>query len=577
MDAQAEYRRRLNDSRQCAEAGRRRDLRFGAAKLGMAAGWVAAAWLSWVRHWWSGLWVALAFAVLAALFVLHAQAIAARARAERAVRFYQRGLARLQGGWSGTGAAGERFRDPEHPYADDLDLFGPGSLFELLSTARTPMGEECLAAWMRSPAEPGVIAERQRQVAAWRNELELREAVASVGDDLKQELRPARLAQWAIARSSLQGRAVRAAYALVAVGAVAALLYGLGTARMETFFGLVALEVVLVYRRRSAVEETIADLGANGQGLRLFAEILSQAPGAKSTGGVPALRRLAKLADWIEASESMIGRILDYVVLYSLQLGYFAEAWRRRYGPQMASWLQTVGEFEALLSLASHAYEHPGDPFPEVVPGAAMEYEGKELGHPLLPEEVCVRNSVRLDESTRLLLVSGSNMSGKSTLLRTVGVNAVLAQMGGPVRARSLRLTPLALGTRLRTADSLQKGRSGFYAEILRLRQVVELTAGRLPLLFLFDELLEGTNSHDRVVGAAGLLRALLAQPALGLVTTHDLSLTALAEELGPAVRNVHLEDQIEGNDVHFDHKLRDGVVTKSNALALMRIIGLKV
>jgi DNA mismatch repair ATPase MutS len=167
-------------------------------------------------------------------------------------------------------------------------------------------------------------------------------------------------------------------------------------------------------------------------------------------------------------------------------------------------------------------------------------------------------------------------MSGKSTLLRTVGLNAVLAQMGAPVRATRLQLTPLAVGTCLRTADSLQLGRSGFYAEILRLRQILQLTEAALPLLFLFDELLDGTNSHDRVVGGEGLLRALLARPAVGLISTHDLALTGVAAEM-KGVRNVHFEDQIEGNDVRFDHHLRPGVVTRSNALALMRIVGLDV
>ncbi len=168
-------------------------------------------------------------------------------------------------------------------------------------------------------------------------------------------------------------------------------------------------------------------------------------------------------------------------------------------------------------------------------------------------------------------------MSGKSTLLRTVGVNAVLAFAGAPIRGKALRLTPLALGTRIRTGDSLQEGLSNFYAEILRIRKVFELTNSEKPLLFLFDELLEGTNSHERRHGAECLVRALIDERAIGMVTTHDLALTDMAASIGSAVRNAHFQDYIEKGEMRFDFKLREGVVTKSNALELMRLVGLKV
>src|SRR6185312_15488671 len=273
------------------------------------------------------------------------------------------------------------------------------------------------------------------------------------------------------------------------------------------------------------------------------------------------------------AQDSLMGRMLDFVVLYRAQLAFAADHWRARHGGLVAQWLEAAGEFEALLAMGGLAYERPEDTFAQVSEGG-LGFEAEGLGHPLLAEATCVRNSIRLDETARILLVSGSNMSGKSTWLRTVGLNTVLAQMGAPARARRLRVGRCALGTRLRTVDSLQLGRSGFYAEILRLRQVFELTRGALPVLFLFDELLEGTNSHDRVIGAAGLLRALLERRTLGLVTTHDLTLTQVAARESRIV-NMHFEDQIEGDDVRFDHRLRPGVVTRSNALSLMRIVGL--
>ena len=285
------------------------------------------------------------------------------------------------------------------------------------------------------------------------------------------------------------------------------------------------------------------------------------------------------MVTWIDARESYLMKLLEVPVLYSLQVGFVADAWHRRNGRRVRAWISVVGEMEALLSLAAYAYERPGDPFPEIVEGknADAHFAGEELGHPLIAAAQCVRNSVRLDAKTRVLLVSGSNMSGKSTLLRTVGINLVLAMAGAPIRGKALRLSPLALGTRIRGTDSLQEGRSNFYTEILRIRQVFTLAEKEMPLLFLFDELLEGTNSHDRRIGAEALLRALAGHGALGMVTTHDLALTEVAAALDGSARNVHFEDQIANGEMSFDYKLRDGIVPKSNALELMRWIGLKV
>ncbi len=211
------------------------------------------------------------------------------------------------------------------------------------------------------------------------------------------------------------------------------------------------------------------------------------------------------------------------------------------------------------------------------LPNTTAVFLGEELGHPLIPAKECVRNTVRLDAQTRMLLVSGSNMSGKSTFLRVAGINAVLALAGAPIRGKSLHMTPVRLGTSIRRVDSLQEHRSSFYTEILRIRDVFELTEGAANVLFLFDELLEGTNSNDRRIGAEGLLRALLERGAMGIVTTHDLALTDIAQVWPNAVRNVHFQDYVEDGKMRFDHKLRDGVVAKSNALELMRLIGLKV
>jgi DNA mismatch repair ATPase MutS len=309
--------------------------------------------------------------------------------------------------------------------------------------------------------------------------------------------------------------------------------------------------------------------------LQEFASELKRGPQPASA----ALRKFAHIVNWIDAADNLFVKVIDRPLLYVVQTGLAADALRKSYGRRMRAWINIAGEIEALLSLATYSFEHPADPFPEFAEedDAQAVFAAEELGHPLIAAAKCVRNSVRLDSNTRVLLVSGSNMSGKSTLLRTVGINTVLSLAGAPVRGKSLRLSSLSLGTRLRSSDSLQEGRSNFYTEVLRIKQVVDLVNSGSPTFFLFDELLDGTNSHDRRIGAERVLRAFLERGAIGMVSTHDLALTEMATSLGGIVHNVHLQDYVENGQMRFDYKLRDGVVAKSNALELMRLAGLKV
>lgn len=264
------------------------------------------------------------------------------------------------------------------------------------------------------------------------------------------------------------------------------------------------------------------------------------------------------------------------LVAWDLHFAFAIEAWRGRYGGRIRQWLDAIGELEALCSLAAYAYEHPADPFPQIEEKGPI-FEGAGLGHPFLPYGQCVRNDVDLNPRQRLYLVSGSNMSGKTVLLRTVGINTVLALAGAPVRARALRLSPLTVGATLYIHDSIQTGTSRFYAEILRIRDLMSLAQNSPPLLFLLDEVFHGTNSRDRKIGAQAVLGAFLAAGAIGLVTTHDLTLTEMVDDLKEQAVNVHFEDQVEGDKLVFDYRLRPGVVQKSNALDLMRAIGLPV
>jgi len=286
--------------------------------------------------------------------------------------------------------------------------------------------------------------------------------------------------------------------------------------------------------------------------------------------------QLGRLINLLESRNNQLFIPIAALLLWTTQVALAIEAWRRESGPAVARWLAAIGELEALGSLAGYAYEHPADPVPEIVEEGPW-FEGEGLGHPLIPDVRCVRNDVLLGGPVRVLIVSGSNMSGKSTLLRTVGINAVLAMAGAPVRARRLRISPLALGATVRIQDSLQAGSSHFYAEITRLRVLLDLAHRPRPLLFLLDEIFHGTNSHDRQIGAEAIVRSFIKRGAVGLVTTHDLALARMAESLAPQVANVCFEDHLENGQLVFDYCMRPGVVRKSNALALMRAVGLEV
>ncbi|HWT00857.1 MAG TPA: hypothetical protein VN256_11475, partial [Pyrinomonadaceae bacterium] len=384
----------------------------------------------------------------------------------------------------------------------------------------------------------------------------------------------------------------RAGAIAMALLAVATLVLGIAGFGWTPFLVALIAGRVFSFRLRDRVEHVVGAVDRAGRDLRLLSGVLArlererfESPrltelrAALDVEGLAPSQQISKLdglINLLDARRNMIFAPAAFVLLWETQLAIAIERWRQSSGPAVSRWLAAVGEFEALGSLAGYAYERPRDPFPELAEGAAR-FEGEGLGHPLIPESRNVRTDLNLSGEPGVLIVSGSNMSGKSTLLRTVGVNTVLALAGAPVRARRLRLSPLQVGASIRIQDSLQAGASRFYAEITRLRQIVDLTAGPLPVLFLLDEILHGTNSHDRRIGAEGVVRGLMGRGAIGLVTTHDLALARIADELAPRAANVHFEDRLEDGKMTFDYLLRPGVVRRSNALELMRSVGLEV
>jgi hypothetical protein len=536
-------------------------------------------------------WIAAPACVFIVIATRHAQIVRLRTCAHRAATVYQNGLARTEDRWAGLGESGERFYDSHHIYAGDLDLFGKGSLFELLSTCRTRIGEETLATWLLAPATPDEILARHAAVNDLRDRLDFREELAILGEDARTGVHPHALLEWAESPVPPIANVLRILAPLLAVAALAlAILWGVkGIA--APFFALVLVEGVIAYAMRKRIEKVMQGAEHAFADLKLLVGVLKRmevesftAPSLRSlrqnlgherSSASHAIARLSTLVDFAMSRENLILRVFDIPLLYSVQVTLALEAWQRRHGHEVRGWLAALGEIEALLALATYRYEHPDDVFPEFVENTC--FNAVQLGHPLLAADKCVCNDVSLGNHAQTLLVSGSNMSGKSTLLRAIGIATAMAMAGAPVRARRLTLSALQVGASIRINDSLQEGASRFYAEITRLRRIFDLACGRPALLFLLDELLQGTNSADRRVGAEGLLGALVACGAIGVVTTHDLALTGIAGPLHERLHNMHFQDELENGTIRFDYKLREGVVTKSNGLELMRSIGLRV
>jgi len=592
-DPRAVLEERLSARRGRVAALERRDARIALARLAAFGALAAVGVGALALHRFSAAWLAAPGAAFLALVAAHDGALRALARARRAVAFHQAGLARLDGRWAGTGDGGARYASDDHPYARDLDLFGEGSLFELLCTARTRPGADALAAWLLAPAGAPEARARQRAVAELSPRLDLREDLAVLGEDVRAEVHAERLAAWGVAPRLLRAWLSLPAVTL-AIATVAALAGWLSQALHPiALVAAVALEWALLRALRDPIHAVLGGVERPGAELAVLAQLLARLERepfhderlrdratrlgagrgrAAASSRIGALGRIVERAGW---ADNQLFAPIAFLLGWRLQAALAVERWRAAHGREIGGWLSAAAELEALSSLAAHAFLRPQDPFPELVDAGAV-YEGEGLAHPLLPDDRAVPNDVRLGPGVRLLVVSGSNMSGKSTLLRTVGANAVLALAGAPVRARRLRLSPLQTGATLRIQDSLAEGRSRFWAEITRLRLIMDLAARPPPALFLLDELLAGTNSRDRRIGAEAVLRALAGRGAIGLVTTHDLALSELVPALGEAA-NAHFEDQVRDGDVLFDYRLRPGVVTHSNALALMRAVGLEV
>ncbi|MDU0369309.1 DNA mismatch repair protein MutS [Hymenobacter endophyticus] len=518
-------------------------------------------------------------------------------------------LARLEGKLSGFDP-GLRYLDAQHPYAADLDVFGPHSVFQLLNRSTSRLGQDWLAGWLLAPAAPAAVRERQQAAAelapdvAWQQEWQARARHYP-----RQEQDPREFSGWLRTPDFFAGRAwllpLLVVLPLLAVGAVLAALNGYGNLWL-----LLLLPAVLLNNRFAAVRAeyyqqttTIRDaLRAAHDQLALFEAGQWQSPPLRrlhqvlhDTGGTAAaqlLSRLSGVAGWFSARQNpAVAGGLNTLLLWDLWGMWQLERWKRRLQGGLEPLLEAAAELDALVSLAAFRAANPTFAEPDVT-APALTVEASQLGHPLLFKGEGVRNDFRTSGAGQTVVVTGSNMAGKSTFLRTVGLNLVLAQAGAVVPAQAMRCGPAQVFTAMRSNDNLAESTSSFYAELKRLRLLLDLTAdsnqpttnnqppatSQLPVLYLLDEILKGTNSEDRHRGARALVYQLRHRAVSGLISTHDLELAALETDLPANVRNVSFNSFLNPDGtLRFDYRLTPGMCRSFNASQLMRLMGIVV
>ena len=539
-------------------------------------------------------WALVPFLFFLLLMFRHEMIVRKRDRVRRTAAYVRRGLARLDDKWAGKGDSGERFLDEDHLYAGDLDILGKGSLYELLCTAETPSGRETLASWLLAPADVATVRRRQEAVLELAQRHDLRLDLSVLGVEIAGTAKGESLRTWGSAPPVPIPFWVAPVAFILGIANAATLI-------AATWFDLtpwapvisIAIGMTVAVIVRDQVRQVVAQAERPARELDQLVILLGrletetwQSPllqemaerlrghGTNARSTAASLRRYIGLLD---SRRNQLFAPFGALLLWTTQLGLAVERWRVKHGGALSGWIEGIGEVEALVSLGTYAAEHSGDAMPQFIEGEAR-IDALELVHPLLPRSRAVANDVKLGgDAPRAWIVSGSNMSGKSTLLRAVGVNVVLAQAGAPVSARRFTLSPLVVGASFRAHDSLQQGQSRFYAEIARVRMTVDLLDGPRPLLFLLDELLSGTNSKDRAQGARAIVEHLVERGAIGMVTTHDLSLAVIADAQGSRMANVHFEDRLEKGELQFEYRLKPGVVERSNAIELMRAVGLPV
>ncbi|HYF92967.1 MAG TPA: MutS family DNA mismatch repair protein [Symbiobacteriaceae bacterium] len=513
----------------------------------------------------------------------------------------RKGTERVSGRWAAFPDAGAEFRDDDHPFASDLDLFGQGSLFQWINSAQTALGREWLARVLKLEArEPLDIVARQAAVTELARKLAWRQRFESEGLLVREKLEPtAPLLQWALqTNQTYLHPLVRLGVRLLpAITIFTITLYAYSAVPWQVPTLLVVVQGLLLRhngKERSHVLSMVyrfeASLRTYSRMLRRFEGQQFDTPWLRERQGrlrdaagrlaFEQIHRLSTIAERISNRENAMFLIVNILILWDYQCMVALEEWKKESGKSLRTWLEVLAEIEAYSSLANIRFEQPDWAMPTVVaenrqtPGSPGGLSAQKMGHPLIIQNR-VGNDFEMKAPARITVITGSNMSGKSTFLRTVGINLVLAYVGAPVCAERFTCSLMRLWTAMRITDNLEQNISSFYAELLRLKRIVEAVRTEKSVCFLLDEIFKGTNSHDRHQGAKALITQLQKDGAYGLISTHDLELGELERESNGQIRNCHFREHYQGREIRFDYTLRRGISTTRNALYLIKMVGI--
>lgn len=488
--------------------------------------------------------------------------------------------------------SGLQFQEKDHAYGSDLDIFGDYSLYKLLNRTRTAEGARRLANWLKNHADVKEIKLRQQAATAFSQHPELiqsLEATALLHEHAAKQLGDFRKWSTEFMDKDLARLLPFRWFSVVTVAVAILFLFSILPAWLLLL--CIAVNAVLIARFKAYIEYVTNRTAALGKTLVSYGEILEvaqsfpyQAPWwldrkARIEGSAIALKQVGVLFERLDYRNNIFFSLFVGIpTLWDIFCLAGLETWKQNYHDKLADWLEVLADAEAMNSLGGHAFANPQYIAPDVIDSPDFQIDTIAMGHPLIPLDRRISNDFSVAGTGHTILVTGSNMSGKSTFLRTIGLNFVLAQIGAVVSAKSFKCAPVRVFSSMRTQDSLEESTSSFYAELKRLRKLLELADENdsAPVFYLLDEILKGTNSSDRHRGAEALIRQLHTKKASGLVSTHDLELG----EWGATenyVHNFHFRSDVENGELLFDYRLHDGICKSFNASELMRMMGIDI
>jgi DNA mismatch repair ATPase MutS len=503
-------------------------------------------------------------------------------------------LDRISGDWTNFSYNGKEFLDPEHPYSSDLDIFGDKSLFQWINSAHTFMGRKLLAETLsKSEKDEGVVKSRQGAIKELAGKLDFCQDMQSEAMSNKEmNVNPEMLLEYFENRNkAVMGKWMYKLAIIFPAMLIITLLLKLFVPKISLAIPLLIALIqtfILLFGAKRVILK-LGEVGAFKDKISVYYRILKIIEGEKfsdpnlnnvkaqlfdnSRAASQALKELGRIVDFVEVRRTMLYPVLGVMLLWDYHCMFFLDKWKSRYGSRVRSWLESVGRMEEIVSLAGISQIHPEAVYPEFN-SKGLNVCSENMGHPLISIKNRVSNSIKIRDN--ICIVTGSNMSGKTTLLRTVGINLVLAYSGAPVCASSFSCSLMDIFTSMRINDDLNGGISTFYAELLRIKKIIDHSKKKQNMIYLIDEIFRGTNSYDRLTGAKSVLRNLNKSWIIGMISTHDLELCDLDKEEG-RVKNYYFSEYYENNKILFDYKLRTGKSTTTNAVYLMKMVGIDI